>query len=310
MSGRILVIRGGAIGDFILTLPALGLIRENLPTIRIEILGYPGIACLGLDPRYADAVHSIEYGPLARCFIKNASLDPELSAFFSSYQQIISYLYDPDGIFAHNLRTAGVKNLLIGPGKLDDSAHAVQQLAQPLEKLAFFLEDALPRFTPRSIDLEAAHPVLKKFTAPFLAFHPGSGSSHKNWPVKNWRTLIEHCLQRAIPLLLIAGEADEKELSAFADYGLPTAAHLPLRTLGAILSQSCGYLGHDTGISHLAAAAGARCLLFFGPTDPEIWGPLHPQVNILKSSTGSMDAITPDIVLPHLDSLLGTKTAP
>ena len=37
---RILVIRGGAIGDFILTLPALKLLREAYPHARLEILGY------------------------------------------------------------------------------------------------------------------------------------------------------------------------------------------------------------------------------------------------------------------------------
>ena len=51
MAGRILVIRGGAIGDFILTLPAIRLLRENFPDAHIEILGYEHIIALA-DGRY------------------------------------------------------------------------------------------------------------------------------------------------------------------------------------------------------------------------------------------------------------------
>ena len=43
---RILVIRGGAIGDFVLTLPAIKLLRCHFPQAHIEILGYPKIAAL------------------------------------------------------------------------------------------------------------------------------------------------------------------------------------------------------------------------------------------------------------------------
>src|SRR5437763_16126189 len=104
---RILVIRGGAIGDFILTLPAIGLLRENFPSARLEILGYKHIVALAEGRFYADATRSIEYGPVAAFFARNASLDPALSDYFAGFQQIVSYLYDPACIFDTNLRRAG-----------------------------------------------------------------------------------------------------------------------------------------------------------------------------------------------------------
>jgi len=60
---RILMIRGGAIGDFILTLPALKALREARLRAHIEILGYKHIAVLAENRFYAQAVRSIEYGP-------------------------------------------------------------------------------------------------------------------------------------------------------------------------------------------------------------------------------------------------------
>ena len=65
---RILVIRGGAIGDFILTLPAIRLLRENFPGVGLEILGYKHIIALADNRYYADATHSIEYSALAGFF--------------------------------------------------------------------------------------------------------------------------------------------------------------------------------------------------------------------------------------------------
>jgi heptosyltransferase III len=70
---RILVIRGGAIGDFVLTLPAIKLLRDRWPTARLEILGYTHIVALAENRFYADAVRSIEYGPLASFFARRAS---------------------------------------------------------------------------------------------------------------------------------------------------------------------------------------------------------------------------------------------
>src|SRR6202011_1183297 len=101
---RILVIRGGAIGDFILTLPALKALRDAYPNALIEVLGYKHIAALAEQRFYADAVRSIEYGALAGFFGKEQQLEPELLKYFGSFDLIISYLFDPDDVFETNLR--------------------------------------------------------------------------------------------------------------------------------------------------------------------------------------------------------------
>jgi len=61
---RILVIRGGAIGDFILTLPTLKALREAYPEAHLEILGYKHIGMLAENRFYAQGIRSIEYGAL------------------------------------------------------------------------------------------------------------------------------------------------------------------------------------------------------------------------------------------------------
>ena len=56
---KILVLRGGAIGDFVLTLPAVHALRDRWPKAYIEILGYPHIANLALAGGLVDTVTSL-----------------------------------------------------------------------------------------------------------------------------------------------------------------------------------------------------------------------------------------------------------
>ena len=62
------------------------------------------------------------------------------------------------------------------------------------------------------------------------------------------------------------------------------AKNLSLPHLAAVLEHTI-FMGHDSGISHLAAAAGANCILLFGPTDPNVWAPRNENVRVLQAQT-------------------------
>ena len=297
MKPRILVIRGGAIGDFVLTLPAIKLLRENFPAAHLEILGYRHIVALAENRFYADASRSIEYGALAQFFVPNAELDPELVAYFASFQQVVSYLFDPDLFFETNVRRCGVKNFLVASPKLDDSAHAAHQLARPLQSLALFLDDAAAALHPNGDDRAFAKKFLAGTKSPLIALHPGSGGEKKNWPLENWRALGDWLLARGPQptLLVIGGEADEIAIAALEaawnEHSALFAKNIPLPQVAALLERCTLFLGHDSGISHIAAAVGPRCVLLFGPTDPQIWAPANPLVRVLQSQDKTMRGI-------------------
>ncbi len=294
---RILVIRGGAIGDFILTLPTLKALREAYPHAHIEILGYKHIAVLAENRFYAQAIRSIEYGALASFFAKNSKLPAELANHFASFDLIISYLYDPDGIFEKNLRRCGVENLIHGPAKVDDREHAARQLARPLEELGLRASDFAPRIYHSTESRKFAEDFLRGMPRPILAIHPGSGSETKNWPIENWiefgsrigafqsATGSMGAWESALSLI-VSGEADETQRarleSEWKDRDVRFAKNLPLPHLAAVLEDSI-FVGHDSGISHLAAAAGAKCILLFGPTDPDVWAPMNENVEVIRA---------------------------
>ena len=302
MAGRILVIRGGAIGDFILTLPAIHLLRENFPDAHIEILGYQHIISLAEGRYYAAATRSIEYGAMAGFFVPHSELAPDLVEYFASFHQIVSYLFDPERYFESNLRRAGAKNILRAFAPIDDSDHAARQLARPLEKLALYIEDAAAKIHLTVED----HAFADRFfadceNAPIIALHPGSGSPRKNWPLEKWTEFGRALLRRDVRLLIVGGEADEERVAALraAWHGAPilVSRHVPLPHVAALLARARLFVGHDSGISHLAAAVGANCLLLFGPTDPAVWAPANPCVSVLTAPDDDLEKLSVEAVV-------------
>jgi len=295
---RILVIRGGAIGDFVLTLPAIKLLRDRFPKAYLEILGYEHIAALAERRFYADAVRSIESASLARFFAKDSDLPAELNNYFAGFDLILSYLYDPDRIFETNVKKLGSATFIAGPPKLDDSERAALQLARPLAALNLFLTDPSAHLFPTGADRNAIRSLQGN-----IAFHPGSGSENKNWPIENWIELGNALLARNQSLIIIAGEADTartQQLKAeWKNKPVRFAENLPLPHLAALLEGSA-FIGHDSGISHVAAAVGARCLLLFGPTDPAIWAPANANVTALRAPEEKMELLDVESVIERL----------
>ena len=303
--GRLLVIRGGAIGDFILTLPVLAALRENLPQARVEILAYPRVASLAVTAGLAAAARSIDARPLAGFFAARGPLDEELQAYFASFAVILSYLYDPDGIFQANIERCSRAQFIAGPHRPDERAalHATDAFLKPLERLAIFDADLAPRLL--------LPPALSP--PPSLALHPGSGSESKNWLESNWSQLLRALVQETTaPLLLIGGEAEGERLQRLTR-DLPAerftlAQNLPLVELAQRLAGCRAFLGHDSGITHLAAAVGLPGLVLWGPSNEVVWRPRSERMKILRGSPG-LASLPVETVMAGVKELLAEVSA-
>ncbi|MDP9253538.1 MAG: hypothetical protein M3O66_01135, partial [Verrucomicrobiota bacterium] len=219
----------------------------------------------------------------------------------------LSYLFDPDEIFESNLKRCGVQRFISQSPKIKDQEHAARQLARPLKQIGLCAHDAAPILYPNEADRFAAREFLGRPAAPLFAIHPGSGSETKNWPIENWITLGEHLLSIKNPrvtLVVVSGAADERQTarlrSLWKQKPARFAMNLALPHLAALLEGSI-FVGHDSGISHLAAAAGARCVLLFGPTDPAIWAPANRNVTILRAPEGNLRKLRFETVRDALD---------
>src|SRR5204863_7452349 len=103
----------------------------------------------------------------------------------------------------------------------------------------------------------------------YAVIHPFSASARKNWPLEKFRSLAQK-LERVMPVNWCSGPEDPPLAGAvrIAD----------LYELACWLARARLYIGNDSGITHLAAAAGTPVLALFGQTDPEVWSPRAPHV--------------------------------
>lgn len=297
---RVLVIRGGAIGDFILTLPAIRLIRESIADVHIEVMGNHGIVELALASGHADAIRHLDSPGMARMFAPNATLDVALTDWLKGFNIVVSYLFDPDVFFRGNMERAGVRTFLDAPHRVQEGgAHAQFQLAAPLQRLAMWLEpDAAPVI--RIPNAESPR------NGCMVVIHPGSGSIKKNWPVEHWARLGLDLLKDTtdVRLVLLTGEAERERgvtetlKSAWKDLPVDHWDSLPLPELARRLPAGSHFLGHDSGMTHLATACGLRCHAFFGHTDPAVWAPKNPGMTWTRS---------PDHDLSQLSYAAGRK---
>jgi ADP-heptose:LPS heptosyltransferase len=298
--GKILVIRGGAIGDFILTLPAIAALRNQFPGAHLEVLGYPHIVQLAVAGGLVDRVQSIEARALAGFFARGGALEPDLADYFSQFDLMVSYLYDPDGIFRTNVSHCSRAQFIAGPHRPDERVplHAAKVYLKPLERVAIFDADPVPRL---ALDSQPA-------TVDRVALHPGSGAEKKNWPEHKWAELVQHVLDgTSLSLILTGGEAEGERLQRLAAALPPArvsvAQSLPLPELARKLQPCAAFIGHDTGISHLSAALGLPGLVLWGETAEEIWRPPQKNVVIVKDRRG-LKTLSVSQVLLELTALL------
>ncbi len=282
-------------GDFIVTLPVLAALRRAYPQARIEVLGTMPQAQLAQND-LADAVHDLNGVALLPLFVPGATFSPEWSERLGKTDLAISYLADPQDTISSQLQRAGVKKIVRGPYRFDNRKHAIDHLAEPLADLCIPLGDRIPRL-PRA---------RSGGSRPTLALHVGSSSPSKSWPLERWVKClieIEHDWPR---ILLIAGEADLAISRAMFACGLPPQAiSLERPLLGELVAElgHCRlFLGHDSGVTHLAAALGLPTIALFGPSDPSIWAPLGDRVQVVRSATHEMAGLSVAQVLAAVRS--------
>ena len=271
-----------------MTLPAIAALRRQFPDAHLEVLGYPHIVQLAMAGGLVDRAESIEARGLAAFFAHQGELAESMTDYFSEFDLIISYLYDPDGIFRANVGRCTQAQFIAGPHRPDERqrVHAAQVYLKPLERLAIFDADPVPR-----LSLAAAAGHAQSGGGRCVALHPGSGSERKNWPEAKWADLLQHLVDSSsLDLLLMGGEAEGERLqrlaAALPPARLRVAQSLPLADLARCLARCAAFIGHDSGISHLAAAVGLPGLVLWGETVADIWRPPSESVVVVRDPEG------------------------
>jgi heptosyltransferase-3 len=306
---RFLILRGGAIGDFMMTLPALEALRRRWPACHIEVLGYPHIASLARAGGLADAVQSLDKASVALLFVPEQPLPTELALFIRSFDVIINYLYDPDDSVRASLERAGARQVLGITPRLG-GVPAARHFMKPLEELAVFPEEEpYPRLVLKPEGVARGRERLAAWDGRVVVVHPGSGSETKNWPLAGFVRVAERVKARGFAPVFSFGEADVELRRSFdrLKTGFGVLPPADLIGLAETFAASCGYLGNDSGVTHVAAAVGIPVTVLFGPSDPGLWASRAPVVRVVRSAqptTESLAALSVETVWDAVTQML------
>jgi heptosyltransferase-3 len=306
---KILVLHPGALGDIILSLPALGALRRHLPESQITFaanVDFSSIAAAG----YAARLQSFSTIPIHGLF------EPEPDArFWSGYDRVLSWTGAGNDAFETGLRSVHASSLVSSwrprPG---DLRHVSRNFLDSIVPWVGRAGLKVPEIRALPEDRTAAAGMLSaagKREAPIVAVHPGAGSRTKRWPMQRFRDLAHRIVGSGAWLMVIEGPA---EAGLCDELGLPESRVFHCRQLNlalqkGFLAHAGAFIGNDSGIAHLAAAMGLPTVVLFGPTLPENWAPLGEHVVTIRKPSGCLPDITPEEVLSALTEVVSGQRA-
>ncbi|HEY1413717.1 MAG TPA: glycosyltransferase family 9 protein [Rhodopila sp.] len=138
---------------------------------------------------------------------------------------------------------------------------------------------------------------------PIIILAPTANWQPKVWPAERFaeafRQLSRSQIPNALPVVLGGPGPAERAMAAPLLAALPDARDLvgtvTLPEAAAVLQRAALFIGNDSGLMHLAAAAGAPTIGLFGPTDAATYAPSGRQATAVVSK--SMQTITVDQVV-------------
>ena len=260
---RRLVIRPGAIGDTIVSLPALERLcaigqgvdyaelwapTRNLPLLR-HVAPVQSFTAVRLDLLEIDPPRALIEG-------------------LKSFDEIVSWYGAAREEFRTALQATGVSfRLLQALPPHGAGCHAVD----------FYLRQAGFE-APATVPITPRIPVRRSGNLPtrrFIAVHPFSGSPKKNWELAAFQAAARELAEASgLGVEWCAGPEEE----------LPGAQRFDgLDGVARWLSEASLYIGNDSGITHLAAACGVPAVAIFKATDAGVWSPRGPHVAVLQA---------------------------
>jgi heptosyltransferase I len=306
---RILIVRMGAMGDIIHTLPAAASLRASFPHARITWV---------VEPQWMPLLED------------NPSLD-----------RVVAFRRDRGGIIA-SLRAlrAQAYDLAIDFQGLIKSA-VVARLARPGHLIGFrrgiAREGPATLFYSKRVDTRSTHAVdmrldlaaaagastlVRTFALPegrpegelpageFVLASPLAGWRSKQWPIEHYRDLATRVRRDlGIPLVLNGPPA------ALADLGAVPGAIPHVSGISGLIyatRRAAAVIGVDSGPLHIAAALHKPGVAIFGPTDPARNGPYCDSLQVLRAPDAittykrgaapdvSMRQVSPDVVFDAL----------
>lgn len=269
-NAHVVIIRLRSLGDSILTTPALEILKQTRPDLRVAVV---------VETRFAPV------------FQGNSDvteiLPPQISAVVRWKAELCVNLHGGTRSmmltrasrariragFAH-FRGPGIYNCRIPTAQevlgVDRKVHTAEHLASAM----FFLgadRNPIPRaklFAPKLIP-----------ERPYAVIHPIAASEEKTWRADGFLAVAQHLESRmGLEPVFIAGPGED--LRAFNQYRCVAGA--PLEETKSLVQSAAFFVGNDSGPAHMAAAFGIPVVVVFGNSDPVVWAPWKVSSHVVE----------------------------
>jgi ADP-heptose:LPS heptosyltransferase len=296
-----LILHPGAIGDCLLALPTASFLKQRLGVEQVDWIGrteyiefYPGRSAV-------DRIRSLDSIPLHRLFAKSSEFEVEehdpLIYSFSGYEQVVSFLGSEHPDFEQNLlftvHCSQSAHVVVLPTDKDSYQGPIGRfyLEETAAENQISLDDwqiPSPLLEPHPNDFSAGREQIRELGVnpdrTIVLIHPGSGGLAKCWAAENFLHLAELLRRERYEVIFLIGPAERERFSpsildAFCRF--PFLSELSLTQILQVLACSDGYVGNDSGITHLAASLAKPTLAVFGPSNPCRFAPVGPKVRVL-----------------------------
>jgi ADP-heptose:LPS heptosyltransferase len=182
----------------------------------------------------------------------------------------------------------------------------------PLRALGIDTDDLSPLLVPTPDARGWADEYLAqrvKRERPCIVVHPGAGKTENVWAPANFAEVVNR-LAEGVPIdvFVVEGPRDAEHVELFGRSVRTAHNVLSGRTIGeiaAILNRADLVLCNDTGVMHVACAAGANTLAVFGPTDPVRWAPRCANLKVVRAENGDLERLSVPTVYDKAAELLG-----
>ena len=276
--GRVLMIFPGALGDLICAARAMRALVGRHPDATVDFMARADLARFAAEHLVAARGHarawSIDRREVAQLFDAARPIAAEAREFFGAFAQVYSFFAADHASFRDALAAATTGRATCYPFRPPGVDHVAIGYLRAIGIDAA----AAPAWTIEVRDDQLAAAVARLAAIgleprKYVVILPGSGSPAKNWPAEKFAAIAQSISRPRRPLVIL-GPAEEALEPIFAARGIPLLGDLELGEVAAIARLAIGFIGNDSGVSHLAAAAGAPGIALFGPTDPARWRPL------------------------------------
>jgi heptosyltransferase-3 len=259
--GRLAVIRLRSLGDCVLTTPALQIVKEARPDLRIAVVVDPRFAAVFEHSPYVDRILGASVPAIA-------GWRPDLAINFHGGTRSIALTAAsraPHRAGFQHYRARWVYNVILPRAQevlgVERKVHTAEHLAS-----AMFYLGVPPREIPRATLYADPYPRAR----PYAVIHPFASAPEKTWPADRF-IAVARALRDLDPVIL-CGPGDDP--SPFA--GFEIVRNAPLAQVKSLIRSASLFIGNDSGPAHMAAACGVPLVVLFGASDSVVWAPWKP----------------------------------